>query len=181
MDLSGDRVRLRALRPDDAATIARLLADPEVTRGLGDWARLPFSEQHAADFIARSSAEVHWAIEAADDGAFIGVTGLHAIAERHRRCEWGIWTGPPDRWGRGYGTEACRLSVGFAFTELGMHKVCLAVFEGNDRARACYEKAGFSVEGVRRRQLWRGGRWFDETLMAVFADHPLYALPAAGR
>src|SRR4029077_17926825 len=143
-------------------------------------ARLPFAEQDAAEFIARRGDDIQWAIEAADDGAFIGGTGLHELDRRNRRWSWGIWTAPPQRWGRGYGTDACRLSVRFAFWELGMAKVCLAVYQGNDRARRCYEKAGFGVEGVRRRQLWRDGAWHDETLMAVFADHPLYAPPAPG-
>jgi RimJ/RimL family protein N-acetyltransferase len=179
VDLIGERVRLRGLRAEDAAPMARLLADPEVTRGLADWARIPYSEQDAAEFIALRSGDIRWAIEAADDDVLIGCTGLHAIDARNRHCSWGIWIGPPDRWGRGYGTEACQLCVRYAFWELGLAKVCLAVYQGNDRARRTYEKAGFGVEGVRRRQLWREGRWLDETLMAVFADHPLYTPPAA--
>lgn len=180
MDLIGERVRLRGLRPADAATIARLLADPQVSLGLAGWARRPYSEADAAAFIAAdsSSAETFtWAIEAIEDDELIGVTGLHGLDWENRNCGWGIWIAPPQRWGRGYGTEACTLCVRYAFWELAMAKVVLSVYEGNQRARRCYEKAGFSVEGVRRRQTWREGRWLDETLMAVFSDDPRYAPP----
>ena len=183
MDLIGDRVRLRGLRPDDAPAMARLLADPEVTRGLAAWARGPYSEATARAFIDRAtdSAEMRtWAIESLDD-ELLGVTGLHDLDWANRHCGWGIWIGPSERWGRGYGTEACMLSVRHAFWELGMAKVWLSVYQGNDRARRCYEKAGFSIEGVRRRHLWRDGSWLDETLMAVFADNPLHARSEGAR
>ena len=184
MDLIGERVRLRGLRPEDAAPMARLLADPEVSRGLGGWARRPYSEATAAAFITAETSSADsfiWAIEALEDDELVGTTGLHDLEHVNRNCGWGIWIGPSQRWGRGYGTEACTLCVGYAFWELGMAKVWLSVYEGNDRARRCYEKAGFRVEGVRRRQLWREGRWHDETLMAVFADDPRYAPPQPPR
>ena len=90
---------------------------------------------------------------------------------------WGIWIGPPQRWSHGFGTEACRLAVGYAFNQLAMEKVSLDVYQGNDRARRSYEKAGFASEGLLRRHLWLDGHFVDVEVMAVFRDHPLYAVP----
>jgi RimJ/RimL family protein N-acetyltransferase len=109
------------------------------------------------------------------DGAYIGGTGLHDIDHHNRHCAWGIWIGPPQRWGRGYGTEACMLSVEYAFRHLAMEKVSLHVYEGNDRARRSYEKAGFVSEGTLRRHFWRDGELIDVEMMAAFRDNPLYA------
>lgn len=176
VDLLGERVRLRAARQEDAAHFAEALAGVEVVQYLGPWAWGPYGVRDAEEFIATGSraAGVHWTVESLADGVPVGSTGLHDIDHRNRNCAWGIWIGPPDRWGRGYGSEACRLAVGYAFEQLAMQKVTLQVYEGNSRARRTYEKAGFQSEGTLRRHLWLGGRMVDVELMAVFSDSPLY-------
>ncbi|MDQ6846133.1 MAG: GNAT family N-acetyltransferase [Candidatus Dormibacteraeota bacterium] len=180
MDITGTLVQLRALRPDDAPTIAELLADPRVVANLAEWSHGPYSVEHARTFVASTLTDaplpdqVIWAIERIADGAFLGSTGLHAIDRRNRHCGWGIWLGPPEQWGRGYGTEACMLAVEYAFRFQAMEKVHLCVYAGNDRARRSYEKAGFVSEGIRRQHYWRDGALIDVELMAVFRDNPLY-------
>ncbi len=69
------------------------------------------------------------------------------------------------------------LACEYAFRYLGVEKVWLYVFAGNDRARRSYEKAGFVSEGVRRRHYWSDGALTDVEMMAVFSDNPLYADP----
>ncbi|MGH7721887.1 MAG: GNAT family N-acetyltransferase [Candidatus Dormibacteria bacterium] len=175
MDVTGRLVRLRARRPEDAPAIADILASPQVVANLAQWAQGPYSLEKARAWVAAESPdEVLWAIECLDDHAFIGATGLHGLDHRNRRCTWGIWIGPPQRWGRGYGTEACMLAVEYAFLHLAMEKVNLDVYAGNDRARRSYEKAGFVSEGIKRRHYWRDGELIDVERMAVFRDHPDY-------
>jgi RimJ/RimL family protein N-acetyltransferase len=53
--------------------------------------------------------------------------------------------------------------------------VSLDVYEGNERGRRAYEKAGFVREGLLRRHMWLDGRLRDVEIMSVFRDHPLYA------
>ncbi len=176
MDVAGTLVRLRALRPEDAPVIGELLADPRVVANLAQWSHGPYSSEQARTWVATTAPdELHWAIESIADGGFVGTTGFHAIDHRNRHCSWGIWTAPPERWGHGYGTQACMLSVEYAFRYLAMEKVWLCVYQGNDRARRSYEKAGFVTEGVQRRHYWRDGDLIDVELMAVFRDNPLYA------
>jgi RimJ/RimL family protein N-acetyltransferase len=176
MDVTGRLVRLRAVQMEDAPAIARLLADPRVVAGLAQWSHGPYPVEQAREWVmARPPDSVQWAIECIEDGAFIGTTGFHGIDHRNRHCGWGIWIAPPDRWGHGYGTEACMLSVEYAFRYLAMEKVWLYVYQGNDRARRSYEKAGFISEGVRRRHYWSDGALIDVEMMAVFRDNPLYA------
>ena len=176
MDLVGKRVKLRAPRPEDAPAIAANAADPEFGRYLEPWAWKPYSTDDAREFLAHTDPDsVRWSIDCLEDGEFIGMTGLHHINFRNRNCGWGIAIGPPSRWGKGYGTEACMLTMRFAFKELGMEKVYLRVYEGNDRGRRAYEKAGFKVEGTLPRDVWLHGRFATTYLMAVYRDDPLYA------
>jgi RimJ/RimL family protein N-acetyltransferase len=176
MDLVGEKIRLRAQIDSDADFFAATLVDPEVVRYLASWAWAPYGPREARDYLgAKRTGSVGWTIECREDGQPIGSTGLDHIDHRNRNCTWGIWIGPPDRWNRGFGTEACRLAVGYAFNQLAMEKVSLDVYEGNERARRSYAKAGFAREGTLRRHLWLGGRLADVEVMSVFRDHPLYA------
>jgi RimJ/RimL family protein N-acetyltransferase len=176
MDLIGERVRLRAHTDADADFFASALADPNVVRFLASWAWIPYGPRQALDFIRNPRPDaMTWTVECVADGAAIGTTGLHQIDHRNRNCMWGIWIGPPDRWNQGFGTEACRLAVAFAFNQLGLAKVSLDVYEGNDGARRAYEKAGFTREGLLRRHMWLNGKLADVEIMAVFRDNPLYS------
>ena len=116
-----------------------------------------------------------WAIESMEDGSCLGLTSLDRVDHRNRHCWWGIHIGPPSRWGHGYGTEACFLATRFAFRSLGMEKVCLYVYEGNDGARRAYERCGYRLEGTLRRDTMLDGRLVDKHVMSVLCDEPPYA------
>ncbi len=177
MDLVGELVKLRAPVPEDAPAVAAALADPEVVRYLRNWSWRPYALSDAQDFLARRDpATITWAIESRQDATCIGVTSLFDLDFRNRHCEWGLWIGPPERWGRGCGTETCRLAVRFAFRQLGMEKVYLEVYEENERGRRAYEKAGFAVEGRLPRDHFMDGRFVTTLVMAVYRDSPLYAV-----
>lgn len=176
MDITGRLVKLRAFRPEDARPIAEALADPEIVSNLANWSWGPYGLNDAQEFISRREpGQLAWAIECLADGTLVGATGFQHVDPRNRHCEWGIWIGPKSRWGHGYGSEACQLAVRFAFHQLGMEKVWLFVYEGNDRGRRAYEKAGFRVEGTLERHVFKDGRFINVYLMAVFRDHHLYA------
>jgi RimJ/RimL family protein N-acetyltransferase len=102
-------------------------------------------------------------------GRPIGNCGLHEVDLANRRTMVGIMIGEPDARGRGYGTEAMRLLLDYAFTVLGMHNVMLKVFEYNDAGRRCYEKVGFREVGRRRESRWINGRFWDEIHMDILA------------
>ncbi|MGD6815821.1 N-acetyltransferase family protein [Metabacillus sp. 84] len=59
-----------------------------------------------------------------------------------------------------YTLEWCRLH--------NLHKLCLTVFKSNEIAAKLYEKAGFSVEGIQKEQVYLNGRYDDEIFMAYF-------------
>ena len=69
--------------------------------------------------------------------------------------------------GRGYGTDAMRLIVGFGFREVGLHRIQLGVYSFNPRAIAAYRKAGFIEEGRRREAIYHDGHWYDNVQMSI--------------
>jgi RimJ/RimL family protein N-acetyltransferase len=102
----------------------------------------------------------------------IGTAGLRDINYAHRTAELGMGIGEADCWGQGYGTEATRLLLDYAFDALGLHNVWLRVYSYNDRAIRAYRKAGFRELGRRREAHRIGNRAFDEILMDCLATDP---------
>jgi RimJ/RimL family protein N-acetyltransferase len=170
VDLLGDRVRLRAVEEADAEAMAAAVADPDVARFAGSSFLPPTSVDDIRERIRAGRDHLRWTVIAREDEANVGSTALFRIDHRDRHCWWSIALAPPSRWDRGYGTETCRLVTRFAFRQLGMEKVYLGVFEGNDRGRRAYERAGFRVEGVLRRHILHAGRLIDSYLMAAYRD-----------
>ena len=99
----------------------------------------------------------------------IGVTNVRDFATPSRTAEFGIAIGEPDCRGKGYGTEATRLLLDFAFTVLGVHNVWLDTVSYNVAAIRAYEKAGFKEIGRRREAHRLGDRVYDVVLMDCLA------------
>src|SRR3712207_92303 len=57
----------------------------------------------------------------------IGTAGLRDINYAHGTAERGMGIGEADCWGKGYGTEATRLLLDYAFDALGLRNVWLRV------------------------------------------------------
>ncbi len=70
--------------------------------------------------------------------------------------------------GMGIGTELIARSLEWARAQKGIEKIQLAVFSGNQKAYRLYEKFGFQVEGVKKRQYYIDGEPQDEVEMALF-------------
>jgi RimJ/RimL family protein N-acetyltransferase len=104
------------------------------------------------------------------DDRLIGFVALSHIRWNNGDAMLSISIGDRAYWGRGYGTDAVRVLLRFAFTELNLHRVTLGVFEYNERARRAYEKAGFVVEGRVRAHLQRDGRRWDNIYMGILRE-----------
>jgi RimJ/RimL family protein N-acetyltransferase len=168
--LAGERVRLRSVRDDEVATLARWEMDAGRSVMLLDQVAPP-SEAAAKELIAKWSANqgdnIGFAIETLDDPAvLVGHLFFFGIQHKNRHATLGIALGR-EYLGRGYGTDAMRVAVSYGFRELGLHRVALSVAPFNQAGIRAYEKAGFVVEGRRREKVLHDGHWYDEVLMSV--------------
>lgn len=78
-----------------------------------------------------------------------------------------IALGEPQSWGKGLGTDAMRILLRYAFTELNLHRITLGVFGYNARAIRSYEKCGFKMEGCIRQAQRRDGQLWDNYFMGI--------------
>ncbi len=168
--LIGERVRLRAFELADAETVWRWYRDHEfsVLDGNIYGASLETIRTFVQSMGSPSYADASFGIEA-EDGALIGVIRLKRGSAEERHADFGIAT-ERAYWNRGYGTDATRTILRFAFGEMNLHRVSLGVLDDNARATRCYQKCGFRVEGRARQARYRDGRWCDVILMGILRD-----------
>ncbi len=170
--LFGESIRLRAIEREDIPAFVRWFNDPEVRRYLLMYKPLSKArEERWFEAHLDKQDEFIFAIEARTEEGWvhIGNIGLHRVDWKNRNATLGIVLGEKAYWGRGYGTDAVRTALRFAFQELNLHRVELEVVAENLRAIRCYEKAGFIREGTRREALFGDGRYHDAYMMAVLA------------
>lgn len=174
--LYGRRVTLRPPQLSDAADRLRCGRNPEYVRMVGGDPSIihPLTPQDAHDWVTHCLAEAHgWIIEA--EGRCIGAARLHSLNETDHRARYAIGIFDPAFWGKGYGSEATDLALGYAFDILQLHRVDLRVLTQNTRAIACYAKCGFVREGIEREGAFIAGEWQSDVMMSIL-EHEYRAL-----
>ncbi|WP_406056855.1 GNAT family N-acetyltransferase [Kribbella sp. NBC_00889] len=167
--LTGALVVLRPLDEGDYEPMAAAMADPEVARLTGSHGEI--GEERAREWMRTRQDQtdrLDLAIVDKATGAVVGEAVLNDWDPDNRCCNFRILIGPAGQ-GRGLGTEATRLIVGYGIEEIGLHRISLGVYAFNPRAQRAYEKAGFMVEGRLRDSLLWEGQWVDEIVMSVVA------------
>jgi ribosomal protein S18 acetylase RimI-like enzyme len=125
------------------------------------------------DLIARNSgdgaASVIMVADAGEGaGELAGMTGLFSPTQpklSHAASIWGVYVRPHYR-GRGIGEQLLRACIEWARAK-DFVTVKLSVVEGNDVARRCYQRVGFTTYGVEPLAVRWEGKYYDETLMAL--------------
>jgi RimJ/RimL family protein N-acetyltransferase len=164
----GRRIYFRPLEMDDEPLLRRWMNDPEIRRGLGR--RSPLngrSEQQWLENLYQLGNENHFGIALNVSDELIGVTGFHRIDHINRSGMVGLAIGERRWQNRGFGREAIRLLLRFAFEELNLNRIGLGVFSNNPRAIRCYQRAGFVLEGCLRDAVFRENAYHHEYRFAM--------------
>jgi RimJ/RimL family protein N-acetyltransferase len=168
---TGEKVYLAALEPEKAAELSnRWAGDSDYLRLADSDPAYQYSVAEAATWIEKhlnDKNSFNFTIFIRQDKRPIGDLGLAGIDWVHRNAYLGIAIGEREEWGKGYGSDAVKIILRFAFTELNLHRVSLTVFDYNERAIRSYEKAGFRLEGRQRGFLKREGQRWDLIYMGI--------------
>lgn len=173
--ISGERVALGTLRRDLIPLYQRWFGDFEVGAPYFLGTLVPETSEGAEERYERytrlpgAARAVAFTIYERATMRPIGTTNLSEIDHYNRTASFGISIGEKDCWGKGYGTEATRLMLDYAFTLLGLHAVHLTVFEYNERAIRAYRRAGFQPVGRWREAKRFAGRAYDVICMDCLA------------
>jgi len=174
--LTGELVHLSAENPEVMAEcFSRWNQDTEWLRLLDtDPPRLlsakKWKEWLEKDLEKDATDQVLFAIRTLVGETLIGFIGLFDFYHQHGDTLVAIALGERKFWGNGYGTDAMRVMLRYAFNELNLRRVGLIVFEYNPRAIRSYEKVGFVSEGKVRGAMLRDGKRWDFLYMGILRD-----------
>lgn len=150
-ELWGEKVCLTDITEADIAEITRWYSDSFFRRFYESPAALPRSEEETRRWILEQRSESNtcfFAIRLRDADTIIGLISIAGIVDG---MGWlGVGIGTDLHRGKGYGREAIKLMLDYAFLELRLQQIQLLVYDFNHTAIALYQKMGFKSEGVYR-------------------------------
>jgi RimJ/RimL family protein N-acetyltransferase len=155
----GERVLLRPFRVDDADQFFAAVDESRAhLRPWLLWVNQYSSVDDARDYCARCAA--NWLLRAdltfgifdAENGQFIGGTGLHNPNWPLRTFEIGYWL-RSTAVGKGLMTGAVRILADFALDTLQANRLEIICDVSNEASRRVAERSGFTLEGRLRNVL----------------------------
>jgi RimJ/RimL family protein N-acetyltransferase len=171
--VKGKRVVLRALEEDDLGFCQRLYNDPEVRASVVGWG-FPVSGQNQKrwfDSLDGDKKNVRFIVET-QEKLPIGLTGLWDIDWQNRHALTAIKLTLSDEIrGKGYGRDAIMTMNGYAFFEVGLHRLWSTILDFNVPSFKSYvERSGWKVEGRLRQHVFRNGSYHDLYYVACLKE-----------
>lgn len=144
-------------------------SDPEVTRYMS-WGPNTRDDTRSFLHFVLSAASANprlvyelGVIESAT-GRLVGACGLHGSGDGQAMLGYCLHQ---DAWGMGYGTEAARAHLGFAFEQLRLHRVWAGTDPDNAASARVLEKLGMTREGHLRENAHLRSEWRDTIVFAM--------------
>jgi RimJ/RimL family protein N-acetyltransferase len=110
------------------------------------------------------------------EGELVGDVQLAHIDWRDRSAHLGVGIARRADRGKGFGTDAVRTLLDYAFRELDLFRITARTTANNIAARRVLQSCGFTQEGSERQAVYRAGRRWDMLIYGLLAPEH-----AAGR
>ena len=165
--LRGEKVVLRAVEREDLKRLQELEQNVDlVVLADGAWSPMPLaaSEKHFEKHL-EDEERSRFVIEV--DGTVIGGTGLHFRSRRDGTAALGIGIFDPAHVGKGYGRDAIRVLLDWAFRIQNYRRIWLDTLASNERAIRAYRACGFAEEGRLRQHYYYDGAYHDAVVMGI--------------
>ena len=166
-------VSIRSWRIEDAERIAIALNNPNVQNNLRDGIPLPYTVRDAESFIrstldAEPDSQYHFAIVV--DGEAVGSIGISRKVNVHRlTAEMGYYLAEP-HWGRGIVTQAVKSACGYIFANTDIVRIFAEPYAYNSASCRVLTKAGFTLEGILRKNAIKNGEVLDMMLYSILKE-----------
>jgi len=166
--IPGERVYLSPVNLEDLEIYTKWLNDREISDRLGDGC-LMINLETEKRWIeeALKNGDQSYAIVLNETDELLGNIGLFELKQIYGTATLGLFIGEEEKRGKGYGTEALKLMVGYAFDVLNLRNIMLNVYEFNENAYKSYIKAGFKEMGRRRGAYYVDNKYHDVIYMDI--------------
>lgn len=161
--LIGDTVYLRGLEDADlSGPYFQWFNDAETSRS-NSHATFPNTVERMRERFAEAQQSrdiVVFAIVAREGEQHVGTTSLQAIDWISRSAEIAFLIGH-EHGGRGYGSAAGQMLLRYAFERLNLQRIHCGTSAENVAMQKLAEKLGMQREGIRRKAMYKFGKYLD--------------------
>lgn len=157
----------------DSTVFTKWMNNSAITDGWGNSFGLIDEEKMVSRLSANQKSEYCFSVVKLEGDQLIGYCILYDFNKICRCASCGILIGEIGEQNKGYGTDALKLLLKFAFKSLNIHSINLGVYDFNKPAIKIYSRLGFQVIGTRRQCYFLNGQWHDEILMDLLCDEYL--------
>ncbi|RYG75335.1 N-acetyltransferase [bacterium] len=171
--LETPRLLLRPFELSDAPAVQRLAGAIEIARVTLNVPH-PYEDGMAEQWIERQQRPENrahtsnFAITQRENSELCGCIGL-SVNQKQSQAELGYWIGVPF-WNLGYGTEAARAIIGFAFETLQLERVQARHLDINPASGRVMQKIGMQFEGISRKGARKGNTFYDLAHYAILRE-----------
>lgn len=165
---------LRELRKEDMIKINNWRNDKELINNLGApfrYINLDVDYRWYDNYMQSRNNTIRCAIvEAESENNILGLVSLTDIDSINQNAEFHIMIGDKNNRGKGIGYFATNEMLKHAFNNMNLNRIEIGVLESNSIAIKLYESAGFKREGIKRKFVYKNGKFIDMIMMAILKD-----------
>lgn len=160
MDITGNKVVLRAIEEQDKEMFVDLIKDPQTAKATKGYSQPVSYDRQIRWFRSKTDSVngVHRIIaDREDPHAGLGIIILSIVDQEARSARICLKLMRAFRQ-KGYGEDAVAALVSYAFQELKLNHIYSHILEYNQASRRLFEKCGFQQEAVQKSRVNEDGR-----------------------
>jgi RimJ/RimL family protein N-acetyltransferase len=168
MEFHLTKSKLRPWEMDDAEHLAKYANNKNIADCLRDGFPHPYTINDARNWLKNNltNKNLLFAIEIKDE--VVGGIGIIYQSDVYRRSvEIGYWLAE-EFWNKGIMSEAIKTLVQHTFNNSDVVRIHAGIFESNTASARVLEKAGFKLEAIHKKAVFKKGKLMNELLYVIF-------------
>src|SRR5690606_27131199 len=175
MKLKSKNIYLRALEPEDL----NFLFESENNSDFWELSNVqtPFSKFALKNYLERSLSEdiyglreLRLVICKTEDDSPIGLIDLFDFDPKNKRAGVGILISDQKNRGSGYGSEALKILIDYAFGIVQLHQLYCNILSDNQNSMSLFMKYNFKQIGVKKDWIFDGINYKDELFFQLINE-----------
>lgn len=173
LNLQGKQIYLRALEPEDLSFLYRLENNTEIWEISGT--TTPYSKHVLQLYLDNAYRDIYDVKQLRlcicnKDKEVVGLIDLFDFDPKNRRAGLGIVVLEDAQRNKGFGADAIRLLIKYAFSVLSLRQLYANVTEDNLASIHLFEKLGFKRVGTKKDWIFSNGTYKNEILFQKITD-----------
>jgi len=165
--LESKRLQLNLVQEKDLEYLLNLRCDINVCAGI---IHSPLSMETQNHWFSSLGEKYAFIIFLKETNEYLGTVGFNNIDRTHQRATWYIRLNSSAQ-GKGYGNEASKILVDYAFRHMNINRLDCDCFTNNLAAAANIKKLGFEQEGILKQYYYHEGKFKDITLFSLLKEN----------